>query len=183
MTSAGDAGGRTGPLARVTAWRAARRDRRALDFARSDRPEQSPTESARARETNGPARPHRRSAAMIGAGVASVVVIVLLFLGPGSFAVWSSQRSQTHQLDAKISALDEANASLAEQAKQLHDPQAIRELARRNYGMVPKGSKSYAILPSPSPDTALRGTWPFVELTDPPASPPSESRSAPTTTP
>ena len=101
---------------------------------------------------------------MIGAGVASVLLILLLFLGPGSFNVWLGQRDQTQQLNAKISTLDRANQSLAARAKQLNDPQAIIELARRDYGMVPKGSKAYAILPTPVPDDRPSGTWPFVEL-------------------
>jgi cell division protein FtsB len=165
--------------ARVRAARVARRDRRALEFARRDRGEPGPSptepESGDARPTA--PRPGRRNAAMIGAGVASVLLILLLFLGPGSINVWLGQRDQTRQLDAKISTIDRANDALAARAKQLEDPQAIIELARRDYGMVPKGSKAYAILPTPVPDDRPSGTWPFVELRSTgSASPPTTQR-------
>lgn len=109
-------------------------------------------------------RKRRRGATMFLAGLGAVVMLTLVFLGPGSFRVWSSQRSQTNDLNEKIEALDRANARLETRAAQLQDPEAIKELARRDYGMVPKGAKAYAILPAPEPDTRPNGTWPFVTL-------------------
>lgn len=197
MTGPGDAGHGLDPWRRIATWRADRRSRRALDLARRDRVDggSASTKRTRASTSTKPGRgasgaapdasvprPHRRNAAKVGAAFAAVVVIMLLFLGPGSIGVFNSQRSQTAALNDKIATLDEANASLAKQATELHDPQAIRELARRNYGMVPKGSKSYAILPSPSSSSDLEGTWPFVELTPraEPAAPDTKSDSAST---
>lgn len=98
------------------------------------------------------------------AGVGAVVLLTLVFLGPASFRVWSSQRSETSELNAKIEALDRANARLETRAAQLKNPESIEELARRDYGMVPKGSKAFAILPAPRPDKRPGGTWPFVML-------------------
>lgn len=166
MTGTGSPPSLRGIGARIGAALDARRDRRALEFARRDRgepaltPSTSPSDGAR----EPVAHPTRRRAAMVGASAASLALLLLLFLGPGSFRVWSQQRSQTSQLDAKLTALDTANASLALRAKQLKNPQAITELARRDYGMVPKGSKAYAILPAPVPDLRPGGTWPFIEL-------------------
>lgn len=166
MTEEGTPSGLRGLPARARSAMFARRDRRALEFARRDRNEPGPavagSDSAEPRPSVH--RPRRRNAAMIGAAVASVLLILLLFLGPGSINVWLGQRSQTRQLDATISTLDRANDSLAARAKQLNDPQAVVELARRDYGMVPKGSKAYAILPAPVPDNRPSGTWPFVRL-------------------
>lgn len=101
---------------------------------------------------------------MIGAAVGAVVVIVVLFLGPGTIGIWMNQRNQTAALHDKISTIDRANAALAERKRQLKDPKTVAYLARRNYGMVPKGSKSYAILPQPQATVELTATWPFVEL-------------------
>lgn len=101
---------------------------------------------------------------MVLAGFAAVVLLTLVFLGPGSFRVWSSQRSQTSDLEARIEALDRANERLETRVEQLNDPEAIKELARRDYGMVPRGSKAFAILPAPSPDRLPSDTWPFVTL-------------------
>ena len=176
MNEPGTPSGLRGLLARLRAGLLARRDRRALEFARRDRnepgPEAAGTDSAGSRSPQ--LRPKRRNAAMIGAAAASVLLILLLFLGPGSINVWFSQRDQTRRLDAKISTIDRANDSLSARAKQLNDPQAIIELARRDYGMVPKGSKAYAILPTAVPDDRPSGTWPFVELrATGPATPPT----------
>lgn len=108
----------------------------------------------------------RRPAAVVAAGLFAVVLLLLVFLGPGSFRVWASQREQTRSLNTRITALDRANAQLADRAARLRDPAAIRELARSDYGMVPKGSQAFAILPSPHVDTRPSGTWPFVTLSE-----------------
>ncbi len=108
--------------------------------------------------------PGRRRATILGAGFAAVVLLSLVFLGPGSFRVWSSQQHQTKELNAKIATLQRANEALAKRAKQLKDPEAIKELARRDYGMAPKGSQAYAILPAARPDDRPGGAWPFVKL-------------------
>ncbi len=110
------------------------------------------------------ARRHRRGLTIFFAGFAGVVLLTLLFLGPGSFRVWSAQRAETSELDARIEALERANERLEARAAELRDPEAIKELARRDYGMVPKGSKAFAILPSPEVDKRPSGTWPFVHL-------------------
>ena len=101
---------------------------------------------------------------MLGAGVAGAVLLLLVFLGPGSFRIWSSQRQQTRELSAKVATLDRTNEQLQAQAERLQNPAAIKELARQEYGMVPKGSKAYAILPSPAPSNRPSGAWPFVQL-------------------
>ncbi|HET8930192.1 MAG TPA: septum formation initiator family protein [Acidimicrobiales bacterium] len=105
-----------------------------------------------------------RGTRMAVAGVGAIVLLILVFLGPGSFRVWSSQRSETSELNAKIEALDRANARMEARAAQLKNSESIEELARRDYGMVPKGSKAFAILPAPRPDKRPGGTWPFVML-------------------
>lgn len=117
------------------------------------------------------ARKRRRGVAMWLVGVVVAAILFVLFLGPGQFGVWKSQRSETRDLNAKIDALDQANERLQTRATQLRDPEAIRELARRDYGMVPKGSKAYAILPAPLPDDRPGGAWPFVELQFAPSDP------------
>lgn len=179
MTDSDDAGTRWRPFRRVETWRGERRSSRALERARQ-------TRSARTTPSRRPAGEHsnRRNAAMLGAVGVSLAVISLLFLGPGSINTWMSQRRQTQTLNAKIDTLDKANAALTERQKQLKDPQTIAYLARRNYGMVPKGSKSYAILPSPQQSAELDGTWPFIELSREPASPSDGTDpSTPTTVP
>lgn len=109
-------------------------------------------------------RQRRRRLAAWAAGGFATVVLFVLFLGPGPFRVWQSQRTQVEELNARIEALDRANERLQARAERLRDPEAIEELARRDYGMVPKGSKAYAILPAPAPDHRPGGAWPFVVL-------------------
>ncbi len=110
-------------------------------------------------------RPNRRRRIAIGvAAVVATGVLSMLFLGPGPFRVWQSQRAETAELNNRIAALDRANERLEARATQLRDPEAITELARRDYGMVPEGSKAYAILPAPAPDHRPGGVWPFVVL-------------------
>lgn len=112
----------------------------------------------------GPPRNRRRRLAIWFAGGLATVVLFVLFLGPGPFRVWKEQRTQTGELNARIEALEGANDRLRARAEQLRDPEAIKELARRDYGMVPKGSKAYAILPAPVPEHRPGGAWPFVDL-------------------
>lgn len=179
MTDSDDARARWRPFHRIEIWRGERRSSRALEKARQSRSDRT----APSRRPTGE-HSNRRNAAMLGAVGASLAVISLLFLGPGSINTWMSQRRQTQTLNAKIDTLDKANAALTERQKQLKDPQTIAYLARRNYGMVPKGSKSYAILPSPQQSAELDGTWPFIELSRDQASPhPDTEQSAPATVP
>lgn len=131
-------------------------------------------------KSKGTDRRRSRNAAMIGAAAASLAVISLLFLGPGSIKTLISQRHQTQALQTKIATIDKANAALVERRRELNDPQTIAYLARQNYGMVPKGAKAYAILPSPTQSLTLAGTWPFVVLK--PVSP-TAPQGGPTTIP
>lgn len=110
------------------------------------------------------ARATRRNVAIWAAGGVVAVVLLLLFVGPAQVGIWRGQRAETRQLNAKIEALTEANERLEARATELRDPEAVKELARRDYGMVPKGSRAYAILPAPTPDHHPGGAWPFVEL-------------------
>lgn len=114
------------------------------------------------RESAAPS-PRRRRAMVAAAGVASIAVLLLL-LGPSSFRTWMSQRSQTATLETKIDTLDTANDALEQRAKELRQSDTIKSMARKNYGMVPKGAKAYAITPSASDHGALGSTWPFAEL-------------------
>ncbi len=105
-----------------------------------------------------------RRRATILSGVFACLALLVVFLGPGSFSVWSEQRKQTTELNAKIAALNTANDEMAAQVKRLQKPGAIKEIARSEYGMVPKGARAYAILPAPTPDARPQGTWPFLSL-------------------
>ena len=49
---------------------------------------------------------------------------------------------------------------------ELENPEAVEEIARRDYGMVYPGEEPYGILPVPPPVVDLPDVWPFDRFED-----------------
>jgi hypothetical protein len=84
---------------------------------------------------------------LIGAVVFALVVLLTSF----PIGELLSQRSAISGTAHELSTVTGENESLARQVADLSNPSAINDLAREDYGFVPKGQRVYDILPSSSP--------------------------------
>jgi len=84
---------------------------------------------------------------LIGAVVFALVVLLTSF----PLGELLSQRSAISGTAHELSTVTAENESLARQVADLSNPSAINDLAREDYGFVPKGQRVYDILPSSSP--------------------------------
>lgn len=87
---------------------------------------------------------------LLFAAVVSVGVL-LLFVFPTRTLV--QQRQQISAVRHQISVLDAENSHLRKEVVSLHQPATIERIASREFGLVKKGDKAYAVLPSPSTRT------------------------------
>ena len=79
------------------------------------------------------------------------VGILLLFVFPTRTLV--QQRHQISAVQHQISVLDAENAHLRRTVASLHQPATIERIASKEFGLVMKGQKAYAVLPSSSTPT------------------------------
>lgn len=86
--------------------------------------------------------------------LASAVLAALLLVGSFPLSTWLSQQQQLSQLSARLRATQRQNAALAAQAAKLRQPSYVAHLARSRYGLVPKGSRAYVVIPPPQTATA-----------------------------
>lgn len=91
-----------------------------------------------------------------------VVAAVLAIPAQGYLA----QRSESRSLEAELASLERDNAELQERREQLDDPDEIRRIARRDYGLVAVGEESYSVLPPPTAGLVLPSGWPFDRISD-----------------
>lgn len=78
----------------------------------------------------------------------SLVAVVALLVGSFPLGAWLHQRAELRQVSQQLAVLRSQNRQLASQAARLRDSGEIRHIARQQYGLVPKGTKAYVILPS-----------------------------------
>lgn len=90
--------------------------------------------------------PQRRARALLG-GAALFALIVLVTSFP--LGTLLSQRSQLASASGEVTRLSAADQSLTRQVAQLSDPAIVTGIARRDFGLVPKGARAYAVLPPP----------------------------------
>jgi cell division protein FtsB len=81
------------------------------------------------------------------ASVVSVGVL-LLFVFPTRTLV--DQHHQISAVEHQLSVIDAENAHLRHEVAALHQPATIERMASQEFGLVMKGQKAYAVLPSGS---------------------------------
>jgi cell division protein FtsB len=59
------------------------------------------------------------------------------------------QRQQMHAAENRYQVLAQANKKLDDRVKELQTDQAISQLARERYELVPPGAQAYAVMPAP----------------------------------
>lgn len=87
-------------------------------------------------------------------------IILALALVAGSFPVyaWVQQSAQLHQSADQLAALQAKNRQLAKEAAALRNPAAVERIAESQYGLTPKGSRTYVILPPSTTTTTVPPT-------------------------
>ena len=105
-------------------------------------------------------------ARVVGALVASVLVVAFLLVAVFPTRTLLAQRSQTGQARSELADLQASNRQLSKRIAELQTPDAIERIARRDYNMVRPGEESYAILPRAKEPVALPEVWPFTGAAD-----------------
>jgi len=103
---------------------------------------------------------------VVGAIVASVLVVGFLLVAVFPTRTMLNQRSQTSQSRAELAELRASNAQLAKRIAELKQPDAIERIARKDYNMIRPGEESYAILPRANAPVVLPDVWPFAGAAD-----------------
>ena len=99
------------------------------------------------------------------------VVVALLVVAATVLAVpargYLAQRGELASRSAELSELERQNADLVARRDRLDDPEEIKAIARRDYGLVLEGEESYTILPPATAGLILPQVWPFDRLSGP----------------
>ena len=95
----------------------------------------------------------------VGAGVITAAFIAALFVLP--VQAWLRQQNDLDQKDDQLSALQDANAELANEVQQLQTPEGIEQAAREEIGYVQQGEIRYTILPPPEAPATMPAGWPY----------------------
>ncbi len=103
----------------------------------------------------------RPKAPLVGALVAFVLCVGVLFVAVFPTRSYLAQRAAVHKAQHRLGAIDRENRRLAAEARRLSTPTEIERLARAQYGLVRPGEQAYAILPAPKPPIGLPELWPF----------------------
>jgi cell division protein FtsB len=91
---------------------------------------------------------HRRARTVLAS---AIVLAALILLTSFPLAGVLSQRSALSSTARQLNAVQAENQSLGRQASQLAAPSTLNDLARHDFGFVPKGQRAYNVLPSSSP--------------------------------
>ena len=95
----------------------------------------------------------------IGAAVITAAFIAALFVLP--VQAWLRQQNDLDHKDSQLTALQDANARLANEVQQLQTPEGIEQAAREEIGYVRQGELRYTILPPPEAPLTLPSGWPY----------------------
>jgi len=118
---------------------------------------------------------HRRArSVLVGAIVLAAVVLLTSFPIQGLL----SQRSALSGTARELSTVQAEDDSLARQVADLADPSTVNDLARHDYGFVPKGQRVYDVLPSSSPSGSALSASGLVPLNATPVVPGSSRSQA-----
>ena len=101
----------------------------------------------------------KRRVIAIGAAVITAAFIAALFVLP--VQAWLRQQDDLDRKNNQLTALQDANAELANEVNQLQTPEGIEQAAREEIGYVQRGEIRYTVLPVPDAPLALPGGWPY----------------------
>lgn len=78
-----------------------------------------------------------------------VVALGVYLLAVTPVRTYFDQRSQMQAAEARYELLAKANEQLDQRARELQSDEAIEQLARQRYELVPPGTEAYAVMPPP----------------------------------
>jgi cell division protein FtsB len=111
---------------------------------------------------------HRRARSLLlGAIVLAAVVLLTSFPIEGLL----SQRSSLSGAARELTTVQAENNALGRQVSALSNPSTVNDLARQDYGFVPKGQRVYDVLPSSSPSGSDVSSSGLVPLNGAPVAP------------
>lgn len=100
-----------------------------------------------------------------------VAVLGLLLVAAAVLAVpaqsYWAQRVVVSDRQAQLAELERQNDELSAELERLADPDEVRRIARRDYGLVEPGEESYSVLPPATAGLVLPDGWPFDRLSGP----------------
>lgn len=101
----------------------------------------------------------------LAVAVALLVVALTVLAVPARS--YLAQRTEIASRSAELSELERQNQELVTRRDRLEDPEEIKAIARRDYGLVLEGEESYTILPPATAGLILPRVWPFDRLIGP----------------
>ncbi len=89
------------------------------------------------------------AARRITVAVLAVGITLLIVVGVFPTRTWLAQQASARRAQDELAALEEENADLEQQARDLQDPETVADIARRDFSMVMPGEEAYVVLPPP----------------------------------
>lgn len=78
-----------------------------------------------------------------------------------------SERAELSDREVELAELERVNEGLEARLERMDDPEVVRQIARRDYGLVSEGEESYSILPPATAGLVLPRGWPFDRISGP----------------
>ena len=101
----------------------------------------------------------------VGAALALLVVAAAILAVPARS--YLAQRGELSDREIELAELERVNEGLAARLERMDDPEVVRQIARRDYGLVAVGEESYSILPPATAGLVLPRGWPFDRISGP----------------
>ncbi|NMD24113.1 MAG: hypothetical protein GYA65_08015 [Actinobacteria bacterium] len=101
----------------------------------------------------------KRGIIALAAMVITASLVAALFVLP--VKAWLRQADDIAGKDKELTALDQANAELADEVSRLQTPEGIEEAAREEIGYVQRGEIRLTMLPAPAAPITMPGGWPY----------------------
>ncbi len=101
----------------------------------------------------------KRGIIALAATVITAALVAALFVLP--VKAWLRQRDDIDRKQVELTALNDANAQLADEVSRLDTPEGIEEAAREEIGYVQRGEIRLTVLPAPDAPVTMPSGWPY----------------------
>jgi cell division protein FtsB len=96
--------------------------------------------------------------------LATVVAVVVLFVGVFPTRTFLAQRSAIARAEEQLEVLTAENERLDARADALHTADALERLAREEFDLIRPGERPYVVLDPDESGVELPAAWPFAGL-------------------
>ncbi len=101
----------------------------------------------------------KRRVVTVMALVVTAALVAALFVLP--VKAWLRQQDDLDRKQQELSALQQANAALADDVARLQTPAGVEEAAREEIGYVQRGEIRLTVLPAPDAPITMPDGWPY----------------------